>query len=202
MSSFKSLAVAALLCATAYSAPTIRQRLGQVRENKLAQVEAQVQQADCGCGCDVDYPVIPDDELPGAGNDLLGDGIVSANYNADVNYVLATEFVPTTTTQTKTAAESCVHHSNKGKSGSVGVRCRHFDINGGICVNEWVDSAEFECGWDKTEGCSAKAQTSVSGLADTDNVDLSGSQPCALNVAVSQCTCHCDDDEDDGSTDA
>jgi hypothetical protein len=36
MKSLKSLSVIALLCATAYSAPTIRERLGQVKENKLA----------------------------------------------------------------------------------------------------------------------------------------------------------------------
>jgi hypothetical protein len=191
MRSFTSLSVIALLFATAYSAPTIRQRLGQVKETKLAQVEAQ---QDCGCGCEVDYPIIPDSELPGAGNlEGLADGVNTVHYASHVDYDVGAEFIPTTTTQTKSAAESCHHTSNKGKQGSTGVRCRHFEINGGICVNEWVDSCEFECGWEKTEGCSAKAQTSVSGLADVDGVDLSATQPEALSVSVSTCGCHCDE---------
>ena len=182
MRSFKSLSVVALLFATAYSAPTIRQRLGQVSQNNLAQVEAQ---QDCGCGCDVDYPVIAPGDLPGAGNGDLGDGILSESYNTNVNYVVATEFVPTTTTQTRSAAESCHHTSTKGKNGELGVRLRHFDISGGICVSEWTDSCEFQCGWEKTEGCSAKAQTCVSGLADVDGTTVGDSQPPCLSVVAS-----------------
>lgn len=187
----KSLAVIALLFATAYSAPTIKERLGQVKETKLAQV-----QDDCGCGCeDIPYPTIDAADLPGAGNTSgnLTAGVVSAGYNSDVSYAVASEFVPTTTTETRSAAESCAHTSNHGKQGSCGVRSRHFEISGGICVNEWVDSCLFDCGWEKSEGCSAKAQTSVSGLADVSNPSLGATQPSSLHLSVSQCNCTCDD---------
>lgn len=187
MRSFKTLSVIALLFATAYSAPTIRQRLGQVKETKLAQVEAQ--DPDCGCSCDVAYPVIPSSELPGATNAAaLAGGVNSVNYASHVDYNVGTEFIPTTTTETKSVAESCAHTSNSGKQGSCGVRCRHFEINGGICVNEWVDSCEFDCGWEKTEGCSGKAQTCVSGLADVNGVNLGSAQPTGLDVTVTPCT--------------
>ena len=194
----KSLAVIALLFASTYAAPTIRQRLGQVKETKLAQVE------DCGCGCpcDVDFPVFLEGDLPGADADcgVLEGGIVSAGYDADVRYAVATEFIPTTTTQTRSAAESCAKTSNTGKQGTLGCRTRHFDISGGICVNEWVDSCVFECGWESVEGCSAKAQTCVSGLADIENPDLEGTQPTGLNISVSPCDCDCDGEGGVGGT--
>jgi hypothetical protein len=190
----KSLAVIALLFATSYAAPTIRQRLGQVKETKLAQVEADCPTCGGGCPCDVDYPVFEAADLPGAGNldGDLGDGIVSAGYGANVQYNVATEFIPTTTTQTRSAAESCAHVNNSGKQGSCGVRTRHFDISGGICVNEWVDSCVFECGWENSNGCSAKAQTCVSGLADIENPDVEGSIPTGYNLTVDRCHCECD----------
>ena len=181
MRSTKTLAVLALFAACAYSAPTIKQRLGQVKETKLAQVEGCGCGTSSGCPCDVDYPEFAPADLPGNGNsDVLEGGIVGVGYEANVEYNLATEFVPTTTTQTRSAAESCAYTKNKGKEGSCGFRTRHFDIHGGICVNEWVDSCEFECGWDKSTGCSAKAQTCVSGLADIENPDLEGTQPTPL----------------------
>lgn len=190
----KTLSVVGLLFAVTYAAPTIKQRLGQAKESNLAQVSAEAQGCGCGCcPCDVDYPVIPEDEYPGAGNDDLGDGIIRADYSDDVSYSLATEFVPTTVTKTKSAAESCNYEKTTGKNGECGVRCRHFDISGGICVNEWVDSCDFQCGWEKTKGCSEKAQTCVSGLDDVDNVDLGDAQPTCLSVTVSTgCDCECD----------
>jgi hypothetical protein len=182
MRSIKSLSVIALLFATSYAAPTIKERLGQVKETKLAQVEAQ----DCGCGCtDIPFPVIADADLPGAGNAAaLAGGVNDVHYASHVDYDVGAEFVPTTTTETRSVAESVAHSSNQGKQGSCGVRCRHFEINGGICVNEWVDSCEFDCGWEKTSGCSAKAQTCVSGLADVTGVSLGDTQPPALEVTV------------------
>lgn len=79
----KSLAVVALLFATSYAAPTIKQRLGQVKDTKLAQVEGA--DLGCGCPCDVHFPEFLEAELPGSGNgDLLGAGVVSAGYDADV----------------------------------------------------------------------------------------------------------------------
>lgn len=86
----KSLAVIALLFATSYSAPTIRERLGQVKENNLAQVEAvpacgKVSGKVCGCDCDdIPYPVFNSTELPGAGNSNLTGGVLSAGYNSGV----------------------------------------------------------------------------------------------------------------------
>ena len=186
--SFKNLTVIALLFATAYSAPTIRQRLGQVKETKLAQVEA-----DCpscgGCPCDVDYPEIPLTDLPNAG---LVASVVNADYDTHVEYNVGTDFVPTTTTRTRSAAESCAKTSNNGKQGSCGVRLRHFDIDGSVCVSEWVESCEFECGWEKSTGCSAKAQTCVSGLDEDAEIDLETTQPECLEVSVATAHCGCD----------
>lgn len=100
--------------------------------------------------------------------------------------------MPTTVTKTKSAAKSVNVEKKSAKDGSCGARCRHFDISGGICVNEWTDSADFECGWEKTTGCSEKAQTCVSGLDDVTNVDLGDAQPTGLQVTVAQCDCDCD----------
>ena len=192
MNSLKKLSVVALLCATAFSAPTIRQRLGQVKETKLAQVEAAAAVEDCGCGCDVDFPVITGTDLPDGG---LGSGVgsvTSADYLTNVNYNVGEEFIPTTTTHTRSAAESCVKSNTQGKEGACGVKTRHFDINGSICVNEWIDACEIEAGWEKTTGCSAKAQTCVSGLADDSDIELGDVQPQCLSVSVAQATCGCD----------
>lgn len=177
MNSLKKLSVVALLCATAFSAPTIRQRLGQVKETKLAQVEASAAVEDCGCDCTVAFPEITGDDLP---DGSLGDGlgtVTLADYQTNVNYNVGEEFIPTTTTRTRSAAESCVHSNTCGKEGACGVKTRHFDIAGSICVNEWIDACEIEAGWEKTTGCSAKAQTCVSGLADDSGVSLGDAQP-------------------------
>lgn len=192
MNSFKKISVLALLFATVYSAPSIKQRLGQVKETKLAQVEAAVEGAGCGCGCpcDVDFPEIPVSEQPNGGE--LG-SVTLANTQTNVNYNVGEEFIPTTTTRTRSAAESCVHSTTSGREGACGVRTRHFDISGGICVNEWIDSCEIEAGWEQTTGCSARAQTCVSGLADDAEVDLGDAPPTCLSVTVAQATCGCDE---------
>ena len=82
----KNLSVLALLFATVYAAPTIRQRLGQVKETKLAQVEDVG--ADCGCGCPAPaFPTFdePDEQINGGA--ILG-SVNAANYDTYVNYNL------------------------------------------------------------------------------------------------------------------
>ena len=112
MKSLRNLSVIALLVASVYSAPTIKQRLGQVKETKLAQVEASVQDCGCGCPCDVDYPTIRTCDLP---NDGAVAGVVNADYATHVDYNVGSEFIPVTTTKTRSAAESCAKTSNNGK---------------------------------------------------------------------------------------
>jgi len=195
MNSLKKLSVVALLFATVYAGPTVRERLGQAKENKLAQVQAKVEAQDCGCGCpcDVDYPTIPSEDLPNLGS--VG-SVALADNNVHVDYNVGTSYIPTTTTQTRSAAESCAKTSNNGKQGSCGVRLRHFDIDGSVCVSEWVESCEFDCGWEKSSGCSAKAQTCVSGLSEDSDVDLGDAQPECLQLSVTPAACNCDDTTD------
>ena len=66
---------------------------------------------------------------------------------------------------------------------------RHFDIDGSVCVSEWVESCEFDVGWEKTAGCSAKAQTCVSGLDGDSTVTLDSPDCLKLTVAQDECTC-------------
>lgn len=130
--------------------------------------------------------------MPG-GDEGLG-VVQSVDFSANVNYNVGEEVIPTTTTHTRSAAESCAHEKTCGREGMCGLKVRHFDINGSICVNEWLDSCEIEAGWEKTTGCSAKAQTCVSGLDDSVvAVGVGAAQPQCLHLTAEQvnCTCPC-----------
>ena len=71
------------------------------------------------------------------------------------------------------------------------MRTRHFAIEGGICVNEWVDSCEVECEYESGDGHSASVKKTVAGYESPLTATPDAEVP-LVSITTCPCTCPCE----------